>query len=80
VKRWDAGGLPLEASAVCGRAGPAAPCPIRALKAADIPTRELGSDQELGDSVRLGTMHQLRGLEFRCIAVVDCDGDTMLAH
>ncbi|WP_435798460.1 3'-5' exonuclease [Streptomyces decoyicus] len=30
----------------------------------------LGTSREPGDGVRIGTMHRMKGLEFRCVAVV----------
>ena len=43
-------------------------------------TCQLGPDEAVGDGVRLGTMHRLKGLEFRCVAITDCDDDTVPAR
>jgi superfamily I DNA/RNA helicase len=40
-----------------------------ALKAAGIKTVDLAKTQRPDDAVRVGTMHRMKGLEFRCVAV-----------
>lgn len=32
---------------------------------------------ETGEGVRIGTMHRMKGLEFRCVAIADVDDDTV---
>ncbi|MGW9118318.1 3'-5' exonuclease [Streptomyces sp. NPDC055663] len=36
---------------------------------AGIPALVLGASAAAGDGVRIGTMHRMKGLEFRCVAV-----------
>ncbi|MFI8389829.1 UvrD-helicase domain-containing protein [Streptomyces sp. NPDC085540] len=40
-----------------------------ALEQAELPVRLLGGTQGSGDGVSIGTMHRMKGLEFRCVAV-----------
>ncbi|MFJ6368304.1 UvrD-helicase domain-containing protein [Streptomyces virginiae] len=40
-----------------------------ALERADLPVRLLGGTQASGDGISIGTMHRMKGLEFRCVAV-----------
>ncbi|MFB6511681.1 3'-5' exonuclease [Streptomyces virginiae] len=40
-----------------------------ALAQADLPVRLLGTTQATGDGVSIGTMHRMKGLEFRLVAV-----------
>jgi superfamily I DNA/RNA helicase len=41
-----------------------------ALEDAGVPATVLGGVSGSGDGVRIGTMHRMKGLEFRCVAVV----------
>lgn len=49
----------------------------RALKEGGVASCLLGQELPHGIGVRVGTMHRFKGLEFRCVAVIDCDDDTM---
>ena len=80
IKQWIDGGVDPEEIAVCARTGPAVGGAMQALKASGLPTCELGQDEARANGVRLGTMHRLKGLEFRCVAIIDCDDDSMPAH
>ncbi|MEZ5264706.1 MAG: AAA family ATPase [Acidimicrobiales bacterium] len=40
----------------------------------------MSQDLEAGDGVRIGTMHRMKGLEFRAVAIVDADDDTIPAR
>ncbi|MGW6572645.1 3'-5' exonuclease [Streptomyces sp. NPDC054945] len=40
-----------------------------ALEQADLPVKLLGGTQVAGDGISIGTMHRMKGLEFRCVAV-----------
>ncbi|MFG2485161.1 UvrD-helicase domain-containing protein [Streptomyces virginiae] len=51
-----------------------------ALEQADLPVRLLGGTQGAGDGISIGTMHRMKGLEFRCVAVAGVsDGVVPLA-
>jgi superfamily I DNA/RNA helicase len=80
VKSWLEGGVSDDDIAVCARSGPLLEGAAQALKAAGVLTCPLGPDEAVGDGVRLGTMHRLKGLEFRCVAITDCDDDTVPAR
>ncbi|MGD9526409.1 MAG: UvrD-helicase domain-containing protein [Pseudonocardia sp.] len=47
------------------------------LQAHGIRTSELGGAMAPDDAVRVGTMHGMKGLEFRCVAVVGAGRDTL---
>ena len=80
IKQWIDGGVDPEGIAVCARTGSSVGAAMQALKVSGLPTLELGQDEASGSGVRLGTMHRLKGLEFRCVAIVDCDDDSMPAY
>lgn len=41
---------------------------------------QLSTEAHAGEGVRIGTMHRMKGLEFRCVAVADVDDDNVPAH
>jgi superfamily I DNA/RNA helicase len=41
----------------------------QALEQAGVPAGVLGTSSATGDGVRIGTMHRMKGLEFRCMAI-----------
>lgn len=49
----------------------------QALREAGASCFRLGKDLKFGDGVALGTMHRLKGLEYRCVAVIDADDDQL---
>ncbi|MFD5252020.1 UvrD-helicase domain-containing protein [Streptomyces bobili] len=49
----------------------------RALEEAGVPATVLGGASGSGDGVRIGTMHRMKGLEFRCVAVVGVNDGIM---
>jgi superfamily I DNA/RNA helicase len=77
VKRWIDDGAPEEEIAVAARAGGALDPAAQALGRAGLAVALLGADLPRGDGVRLGTMHRLKGVEFRCVALVDFDDDSI---
>jgi superfamily I DNA/RNA helicase len=50
-----------------------------ALRNAGIAAFQLGPDLKAnnGDGVAIGTMHRMKGLEFRCVAVIDASADEL---
>jgi superfamily I DNA/RNA helicase len=50
-----------------------------ALSEAGFDVCELRQDLPSGPGVRIGTMHRLKGLEFRCVAIVDASDDVLPA-
>lgn len=77
VKSWIDGGVPEESIAVASRVGTSSDQVEAALKSGGVAVCKLGPDLPAGDGVRLGTMHRLKGLEFRCVALVDMDDATV---
>lgn len=51
----------------------------QALAAAGIGTASLAASGSAQDCVRVGTMHRMKGLEFRCVAVTGADAETLPA-
>lgn len=47
----------------------------QALRTAGVPAFTLGADLRADDGVAIGTMHRMKGLEYRCMAVVDVGED-----
>jgi superfamily I DNA/RNA helicase len=77
VREWIGGGVPEEEVAVAARAKGSLDQAEAALKRGGVAVVRLGSDLPGGEGVRLGTMHRLKGLEFRCVALIDLDDDSM---
>jgi superfamily I DNA/RNA helicase len=73
VKRWVDGGVPEESIAVAARTKESLGQAESVLKRGGVAVCKLGPDLPSGDGVRLGTMHRLKGLEFRCVALIDVD-------
>ncbi|MFW6642073.1 UvrD-helicase domain-containing protein [Nocardiopsis algeriensis] len=70
VGAWiDAGVLPSEIG-VSARSNRAVEQAVLALEEAGIPARALARGTAEGGGVAVGTMHRMKGLEFRCLAVV----------
>ncbi|GAA4188086.1 ATP-dependent helicase [Streptosporangium oxazolinicum] len=70
VREWlDAGVEPGEIG-VAARSNMLADAAIAVLERAGIPARSLAKTQDADDAVRAGTMHRMKGLEFRCVAVI----------
>lgn len=51
-----------------------------ALERAGVPATVLGGTPGTGDGVRIGTMHRMKGLEFRCMAVVGVNDGVLPMH
>jgi superfamily I DNA/RNA helicase len=80
IQQWVDGGIPLEAIAVCARVSSPLTAVAAALERHGLESVVIGGDVVSGDGIRLGTMHRLKGLEFQCVAIVDCDDDSMPSH
>ena len=72
VRGWLDQGVPLEDVGVAARTMRSAEDAYRALEAAGLAARLLGPDDGHADrgEVNVGTMHRMKGLEFRCMAVI----------
>jgi hypothetical protein len=73
VRDWLARGVPPEEIGVAARTARSAEDAHGALQTAGLAARLLGRDDRQSDRgrVNVGTMHRMKGLEFRCVAVVD---------
>lgn len=78
ITAWIDSGVHEEDIAVCARSG-SFDAIAAVLKDAGILPCVLGRELPKADGVRLGTMHRLKGLEFRCVAVIDADDDSVPA-
>ena len=78
VRDWVAQGVAPEDIGIAVR-GASAIEPIRNAVRAGAAEEVVTLDQTLesGDGVRIGTMHRMKGLEFRCVAIADVDDDTV---
>lgn len=78
VREWRAQGVRPGEIAVCARFNTVLSSVHDALRAADVPVvwvrDQPGAD---ADAVRLATMHAMKGLEFRCVAVVGATATAM---
>jgi superfamily I DNA/RNA helicase len=70
---WHEDGVAWSEMAVVARTKAVARRVARELQTHGVETAELGDAG--GDAVRLGTMHGMKGLEFRCVAVVGAGRD-----
>jgi superfamily I DNA/RNA helicase len=77
VERWIDQGVEENDIVVTARSGTSFGPVTSALRQAGVATVELGRELTTADGVPVGTMHRLKGLEFRCVAVVDVDDDTV---
>ena len=70
VREWLDAGVAPEEIGVAARSNMLADAAAAALKAAGIPAGSLARSSDADRVVRAGTMHRMKGLEFRCVAVV----------
>lgn len=76
VKKWLADGLLPENVGVAARTNRIADEVAKHLGAQGVEITELGRETE-GAGVRVGTMHRMKGLEFRAVAVVGAEEGTI---
>ncbi|MFC7387282.1 UvrD-helicase domain-containing protein [Sphaerisporangium rhizosphaerae] len=69
IRSWEAEGVELAAIGVASRSHELIRTAQRALHAAAIGSVDLESDVS-ADGLRIGTMHGMKGREFRCVAVI----------
>jgi hypothetical protein len=69
VKEWIDDGIAPSEIGVAVRAKWLSSTIERALKASGIPTIDLAKASQDDDAVHVGTMHRMKGLEFRCMCV-----------
>ncbi len=71
VQAWVAAGVDESAIGVAARTKGTFGAIEEALRAAGVLATQLSPDLRSVDGVAIGTMHRMKGLEYRCIAVVD---------
>jgi len=77
VKQWITGGVPEDEIAVAARTGGSLDPAAQALERNGVVVTRLTAEVSRGDGVRLATMHRLKGIEYRCVALVDMDDDSL---
>ncbi|WP_440065602.1 UvrD-helicase domain-containing protein [Streptosporangium sp. OZ121] len=70
VGDWLEAGVAPGEIGVAARSNMLADSAVTVLERAGIPVRSLAKAQDADDAVRTGTMHRMKGLEFRCVAVI----------
>jgi hypothetical protein len=75
IQDWHKDGVEWCDIAVVARTKWFAQQATRALAKASIKTANLADSSASSDAVRVGTMHGMKGLEFRCVAVVGASRD-----
>ncbi|WBB96994.1 exodeoxyribonuclease V subunit gamma [Solwaraspora sp. WMMA2080] len=78
VRSWIDDGVEPHAIAVAARNGHLARAARDRLGTAGIPVSTPTASKT--NAVRVGTMHAMKGLEFRCVAAIGVDADTMPAR
>lgn len=78
-RAWIAQGVAAKDIGVAARTAGGLEPVRRALQRAGLPTRDLGPDEPepAPDAVALATMHRMKGLELRCVAVVDASAASL---
>ncbi len=69
VKEWSENGIDLAEIGIAVRAKWSTSKIEQALKLASLRSVDLAKADEDDDAVRVGTMHRMKGLEFRCVVV-----------
>ena len=77
VRGWLDLGIHPDEIGVAARSNALADAAGQALSAAGLPVRLLAKTNQPDDGVSVGTMHRMKGLEFRCMAVI-CLNDKVL--
>ncbi|MCD9625294.1 UvrD-helicase domain-containing protein [Rhabdothermincola salaria] len=77
VKQWIAEGVDESAIGIAARTKGTFPAVERALRDVGVLAFELGPDLSASDGVAIGTMHRMKGLEYRCVAVIDASSDEL---
>ncbi|GAA4598061.1 ATP-dependent helicase [Planotetraspora phitsanulokensis] len=80
VQSWLDAGVQPEEIGIAARSGPLAQDAAAALTRANIPASHLTRDKDGAEGhVRATTMHRMKGLEFRCVAVIGVGGNQVPA-
>lgn len=76
IKLWQGDGVELAAIGVASRSREMARKAVRALEDAGFPCVDLEEDQA-SEGLRVGTMHGMKGREFRCVAIIGVGHTTL---
>jgi hypothetical protein len=79
VGEWRDSGVASEEIGVAARSNVLVEAVVAVLTTAGVPARSLAKAAGPEDVVRVGTMHRMKGLEFRCVAVVGVGEHTVPA-
>ncbi|MEU0242603.1 UvrD-helicase domain-containing protein, partial [Nocardiopsis sp. NPDC006198] len=79
VRSWTDSEVLPEEIGVAARSNRTVEQVVAALEAAGLPARALAKGAPEGKGVAVSTMHRMKGLEFRCLAVVGTSGDQLPA-
>jgi len=77
VKGWIADGVDESAIGVAARTKGIFPAVEQALRGGGVAAFELGPELKTADGVAIGTMHRMKGLEYRCVAIVDASSEEL---
>lgn len=77
VREWLAAGVAPDQVGVAARTWSQAESALSALARAGLPATSLARSKPVGGSISVGTMHAMKGLEFRAVAVVGLTRDAM---
>jgi hypothetical protein len=70
VREWLDAGVAPEEIGIAARSNMLADAAIAVLKNSGVPAGSLAKASDADQVVRAGTMHRMKGLEFRCVAVI----------
>ncbi|QVQ53166.1 AAA family ATPase [Spiractinospora alimapuensis] len=79
VRQWREDGVLPGEIGVAARSNRLAEQAAAALERTGVPVRLLARSGEPSESIAVGTMHRMKGLEFRCLAVVGAGADHLPA-
>jgi superfamily I DNA/RNA helicase len=77
VKRWIAGSVGESEIGVTARTKGTFAAIESALRAAGVPAFQLGPELTSAEGVAIGTMHRMKGTEYRCVAIVEASSEDL---
>ena len=77
IKSWIGDGIEPHEIGVAARTSSSLDALERRLKDAGVAVEVIAQQLPREDGVKLGTMHRLKGLEFRAVLVIDADDETL---
>lgn len=70
IRGWLDDGVEPDQIGIAARSGALVDAAVNALTAAGLPAVSLARTSARADRITVGTMHRMKGLEFRCVAVI----------